>query len=113
MEMIVALPWLLSGAVLVSFLLVLRWFLRRPRNLPPGPWELPLLGSLPAVVWGMKKGLEPHHVLGRFAERYGPVFCVTLFNKTVVILDDFESSRAAFRHPDLSDRPAGMGVGEL
>ncbi|XP_022111570.1 cytochrome P450 2J6-like [Acanthaster planci] len=111
MELNLTWLWLLFSAMrtLLAFtilLLVLRWFLRRPRNLPPGPWEFPLLGSLPAIAWGLRKGLQPHHVLGRYAERYGPVFRVSMFNQSVVILDDFESTKAAFWHPQLNDRPS-------
>ncbi|XP_038076158.1 cytochrome P450 2J6-like [Patiria miniata] len=118
MGVLMNLLWFLSSVAravspFVLLFLVLRWFFRRSENLPPGPRELPFIGSLPAIVWGlMRRGLQPHHVLGRFAERYGPVFRVNLLNKTVVMLDDFKSTKAAFQHPQLNDRPPGaLGKG--
>ncbi|XP_022081180.1 cytochrome P450 2J6-like isoform X2 [Acanthaster planci] len=89
-------------------LLVLRWLLGRSKNLPPGPWGFPVLGSIPAIAWAMWKGLEPHHLFEKYAMNYGPVFRVNIFNKTVVVLNDYASVKEAFQHPQLSDRPKSL-----
>ncbi|XP_022081056.1 cytochrome P450 2J6-like [Acanthaster planci] len=89
-------------------LLVLRRWLGRPKNLPPGPWGFPVLGSFPAIAWAMCRGLEPHHLFKKYAEKYGPVFCLNIFNKRVVVLNDYALVKEAFQHPQLSDRPKNL-----
>ena len=102
-----------SVLLFVILLLVLRWFFRRPKNLPPGPWGFPILSSLPAVVLGLLTGSQPHHLFARYARRYGPVFHLELFNKSLVILNDYEAVKEAYQHPQFSDRPEAMGQGML
>ncbi|XP_038058684.1 cytochrome P450 2J6-like [Patiria miniata] len=96
----------------VAVLLVLRWFLGRPKNLPPGPWGFPLIGSVPAIVREIRRGVEPHDLFMRYAAKYGPVFRLKVFNKTVVVLNDYTSVKEAFQHPQLNDRPK-MYLAEL
>ncbi|XP_038063977.1 cytochrome P450 2J6-like [Patiria miniata] len=87
-------------------LLVLRWFFKKPiRNLPPGPWRFPILGSAPAIVSAVWRGLEPHDLFVAYAAKYGPVFRLKAFTKTVIVLSDYPSIKEAFQHPELSDRP--------
>ena len=43
----------------------------RRRRLPPGPWPLPVIGSVHAVKWS-----RPHRSLARHAERHGPLMCI-------------------------------------
>ncbi|XP_022081153.1 cytochrome P450 2J6-like [Acanthaster planci] len=90
------------------FLLVLRWLISRPKNLPPGPWGFPVLGSIPAIAWAMCRGLEPHHLFEEYAAKYGPVFCLNIFNKRVVVLNEYALVKEAFQHPQLSDRPKNV-----
>ncbi|XP_038066319.1 cytochrome P450 2J6-like [Patiria miniata] len=92
----------------VFLLLVLRWLLGRPKNLPPGPWGFPLLGSVPAMVWCMLRGLEFHHQFEKYAAKYGPIFRIKIFNKTVVVLNDYALVKEAFQHPQLSNRPKSL-----
>ncbi|XP_038058682.1 cytochrome P450 2J6-like [Patiria miniata] len=100
--------WLLDVRTVllcVVVLLVLRWFLGRPKNLPPGPWGFPLIGSVPAIVREIRRGVEPHDLFIRYAAKYGPVFRLQIFNKTAVVLNDYTSVKEAFQHPQLQDRP--------
>ncbi|XP_038058681.1 cytochrome P450 2J6-like [Patiria miniata] len=89
----------------VVVLLVLRWFLGRPKNLPPGPWGFPLIGSVPAIIREVRRGVEPHDLFMRYAAKFGPVFRLQILNKTVVVLNDYTSVKEAFQHPQLNDRP--------
>ncbi|XP_033627382.1 cytochrome P450 2U1-like [Asterias rubens] len=90
----------------VFVLLVLVWLTRKPRNLPPGPLRVPIIGSVMAVVWeALRRGTEPYRIFAKLAEKYGTVFHVKIFNKTVVVLNDYASVREAFVNPKLSDRP--------
>ena len=90
----------------VFSLFALRWIFSAKKNLPPGPSGFPIVGSAPAILLGrMLHGLQPYHLFAKYAEKYGPVVHLKLFNKTMIILNDFSSIRDAFQHPDLSDRP--------
>ena len=73
----------------LAVLLVLRWFLGRPKKLPPGPWGFPIVGSIPAIARGIRGGLQPHELFMRYAAKYGPVFSLKILNKTVVVLNDY------------------------
>ena len=93
---------LILGILVVLFLMWLRY---KPRNLPPGPWGLPILGSIPAIVLAVRRGVQPHQIFDEYAQKYGPVFRVRMFTTTVVVLNDFPSIKAAFQNPRLNDRP--------
>ena len=86
-------------------LLFLRWLLRQPKNLPPGPWGFPVIGSIPALVRELRRGSGLQVLFQMYAEKYGPVFRLTVLNKTVVVLNDYSSVKEAFQHPQLNDRP--------
>ncbi|XP_022095812.1 cytochrome P450 2J6-like [Acanthaster planci] len=89
----------------LAVLLVFRWFFGQPKNLPPGPWGFPLIGSIPAIARGMRRGVQPHDLFMRYAAKYGPMFHIRVFNKMVVVFNDYASVKEAFQHPQLQDRP--------
>ena len=90
----------------VFSLFALRWIFSVKKNLPPGPSGFPIVGSAPAILLGrMLHGLQPYHLFAKYAEKYGPVVHLKLFNKTMIILNDFSSIRDAFQHPNFNDRP--------
>ncbi|XP_022095727.1 cytochrome P450 2J6-like [Acanthaster planci] len=86
-------------------LLILRWFFGRPKNLPPGPWGFPIVGSILAIVLEIRRGVQPHNLFMKYAAKYGPVFHLKILNKTVVVLNDYASTKEAFQYPQLNDRP--------
>ncbi|XP_038045220.1 cytochrome P450 2J5-like [Patiria miniata] len=96
--------------VAVTVFLVLSWWLRRPRNLPPGPWGWPLIGSLPTMA--LAPG-EPHEVFLRMSKRYGPIFTLDILGQRLVLVHGYEAIREAFQHPSLSDRPELHSVKEM
>ena len=74
---------------LAAFLLCL-WLVRKPRNLPPGPRGLPLLGY--------RFGPGPvHEQFAALAQKYGPVFSVRRGPKLLVVLNDSASVRQALQ----------------
>lgn len=64
-------------------------YLKRPKNLPPGPWGLPVVGSLFSL------GKEPHITLMDMAKEYGNVFSINLGGQRVVVLNGFKAVREA------------------
>ncbi|XP_072050362.1 cytochrome P450 2J1-like [Amphiura filiformis] len=90
---------------LAAFLIV-SWWLRRPKHLPPGPWGWPLVGNLPNLVISIwRTGLSNHELLAKLSRKYGSVFSMYLVGKLVVVLDKHDAVKEAFNKPDLSDRP--------
>ncbi|XP_014670236.1 PREDICTED: cytochrome P450 2U1-like isoform X1 [Priapulus caudatus] len=89
---IVLLPgqnFLLLSAIVVIAAFV--WhYLRRPRNLPPGPRGLPLVGS------ALSLGERPDLTLKDWAKTYGPVMSVYLGPQLTVVLSNAASAKDAF-----------------
>ncbi|XP_033126621.1 cytochrome P450 2U1-like [Anneissia japonica] len=71
------------------------------RNLPPGPWGLPVVGILPSL------GKHPHEVLTKYANRYGAVFSGKMGNRLTIFVNDYTSMRDMFaKSGDMfADRP--------
>ncbi|XP_014664715.1 PREDICTED: cytochrome P450 2C20-like [Priapulus caudatus] len=75
----------------IVFIAAFVWhYLRRPRNLPPGPRGLPLVGS------ALSLGARPDVTLKDWSTTYGPVMSLYLGPQLFVILSDFDSVRDAF-----------------
>ncbi|XP_072035537.1 cytochrome P450 2J4-like [Amphiura filiformis] len=98
-------------------------WLCRPRNLPPGPWSVPILGSLPYLAFAMYRSpMEPHRLFDTTARKYGNVFSLNAFGYTVVqrchspavvVLNTYEAIKEAFQNPLLCDRPRNILAEEL
>ncbi|XP_013412375.1 cytochrome P450 2D17-like [Lingula anatina] len=76
--------------MLILFLLL--WWQRDSKNVPPGPWGLPVVGVLPFL------GRDPQLTMMQWAKRYGNVFSVRMGTKTAVILmNGYEAIREVFQ----------------
>uniref|UniRef100_A0A3P8RVW6 Uncharacterized protein n=1 Tax=Amphiprion percula TaxID=161767 RepID=A0A3P8RVW6_AMPPE len=89
---------------------------RRPAGFPPGPWALPIVGSMFSL-----DHTRTHEVFTQLAGKYGNVFSVRMGNKWLVVLNRFEALKEALitkgdsvaHRPDLpmvQDISAGRGV---
>ena len=89
----------------VVFYLISRWT-RKPKNLPPGPWSWPILGSLPNLGLSLyRSGLQPHQFLAELTKCYGKVYSFYVGSQLVIILNSAESVREAFQNQNLTGRP--------
>ncbi|OWF47676.1 Cytochrome P450 2J6 [Mizuhopecten yessoensis] len=98
--------------VLVVFtvlVLSVKW-LRRQKNLPPGPRGLPLFGSI-----GLMKTGKPTEIFRKLRRKYGDVFSIKLGSLTVVVINGYDNLKEAFvkRADDFSDRPGTYVIVEL
>ncbi|OAD52305.1 hypothetical protein WN48_02122 [Eufriesea mexicana] len=64
---------------------------RKVRRLPPGPWQLPIVGYLPWIDGG-----KPHETLTKLARVYGPVCGFRMGSVYTVLLSDPQLIRQAF-----------------
>ena len=59
-------------------------------RLPPGPFSLPLLGTLPFL------GVDIRDPLRRLSKDYGDVFTVYFGSRRVIVLNSYEAIKEAF-----------------
>ncbi|PUZ76802.1 hypothetical protein GQ55_1G319400 [Panicum hallii var. hallii] len=93
-------------AVVLSFAATLvfshaLWLLTagRRRRLPPGPWTLPVIGSIHAVRWS-----RPHRSLARLAERHGPLTCIWFGRYPIVVVSTPDATRKVLACSELAGR---------
>ena len=63
---------------------------RRHYNLPPGPFSLPIVGTLPFL------GTDIREPLRRLSEKYGDIFTVYFGSRRVIVLNSYEAIKEAF-----------------
>ena len=71
------------------FLATIAW-IRRPKNLPPGPPGWPIVGN----YFDMHKG-QLHRVLTGWARQYGGVISIKMGPRIAVVLNDISSVKEA------------------
>lgn len=93
-----------SASILMVFfavLLIIRTIqlARESAHLPPGPWGLPILGSLPFL-----KG-DLHLYFRDLTHKYGSLISTRLGSQLIVVLSDYKMIRDAFRKEEFTGRP--------
>ncbi|XP_029939435.1 cytochrome P450 2J2-like [Salarias fasciatus] len=73
---------------------------RTPKNFPPGPWSLPVIGDLHRI-----KPATLHLQFAEFAEKYGSIFSLRLFGGRLVVINGFNLVKEALQSEDFIDRP--------
>lgn len=88
-------------AVFLAVLVLVRTLqmLKEASSLPPGPWGLPILGSLPFL-----KG-DLHLHFRDLTHKYGSLFSTRLGSQLIVVLSDYKMIRDAFRKEEFTGRP--------
>nr|XP_054768627.1 cytochrome P450 2J4-like [Lytechinus pictus] len=104
------------GSLLSSGLicLLIVWFVKhlisRPRNMPPGPTGIRLLGD----AWRLfRASSNPLTLFSSWSKKYGEIVSFYVGTKPFVILNSYPIIMEAFRHPDLQDRPRSRLIEEL
>lgn len=85
---------------LVTVLVILAyWSTRKPKELPPGRWGLPLVGYLPSNISVFKEVMED------FKKDYGSIFTWRVGSHVVVGLNDYPLIKSVFSMPQCQGRP--------
>ncbi|KAL6637394.1 hypothetical protein ACP70R_024966 [Stipagrostis hirtigluma subsp. patula] len=70
-----------------------------PLRLPPGPWQLPLVGSLHHLLLSRLRDL-PHRALRELSGRYGPVMLLRLGAVPTLVVSSAEAAREVLKTHD-------------
>ncbi|XP_053383983.1 cytochrome P450 2B1-like [Mercenaria mercenaria] len=97
-------PTIVFIFILVFFVSVL--VTRKPKNLPPGYFGIPYIGSL-SLMRKLIRGKRPHLVLFEESKRIGNIFRWYLGNQLVVVLSGYDTIHEALvqKAEVFSDRP--------
>lgn len=74
-----------SAVALIAIYLLMR-FVTTPKNLPPGPFAWPIIGSLHLI------GPYPQRSLARLAEKYGPLISVWFGQRLIIVATSPETA---------------------
>ncbi|TVU46510.1 hypothetical protein EJB05_06051, partial [Eragrostis curvula] len=76
-------------------------------NLPPGPWNLPVIGGLHHLAAG--GAAPPHRALHRLSRRHGPVMLLRVGEVATVVVSSPEAAAEVLRarDPAFASRPVG------
>uniref|UniRef100_T1IQ14 Cytochrome P450 2U1 n=1 Tax=Strigamia maritima TaxID=126957 RepID=T1IQ14_STRMM len=76
---------LLIGFITIFVLWLLLTYLKTPKNLPPGPWGLPLVGCKFFL------GSKPHMTIANMRKKYGDLIRINMGNGPTVFINSFEA----------------------
>jgi hypothetical protein len=88
---------LLVSVVVVVLLQILKLSLRPRARTPPGPWKLPVIGSMHHLV-----NVLPHRALRDLAAVHGPLMMLQLGETPLVVVSSREMAREVLRTHDAS-----------
>nr|QEU48949.1 cytochrome P450 monooxygenase CYP71D179 [Thymus vulgaris] len=104
----VSISWVVIIVSVLSYLILMdKWRAAKlPKNIPPGPPKLPLIGHLHLLRGGL-----PQHLLRGITQKYGPVAHVQLGELFSVVLSSTEAARQAMKvlDPNFADRFVNIG----
>ncbi|TKV90171.1 hypothetical protein SEVIR_9G011000v4 [Setaria viridis] len=86
---------LLLSVAAVALLQLVKLALRPRPRLPPGPWKLPVIGSMHHLV-----NVLPHRALRELAAAHGPLMMLRLGETPLVVASSKEAARAVLKTHD-------------
>ncbi|CAD6253418.1 unnamed protein product [Miscanthus lutarioriparius] len=78
-------------------------------KLPPGPWQLPLIGSSHCLL----SRRLPHHRMRNLSLRHGQLMLLRICERLVVVVSSAEAAREVFGDTAFEQRPTSPALDEL
>ncbi|CAO2038055.1 unnamed protein product [Urochloa humidicola] len=80
------------------------------QRMPPGPWQLPVIGSIHHLLRGL-----PHHVMRDLSCRYRPLMQLRICEHRVIVINSAEAAREVFQGQDTAfeQRPTSPGMEDI
>lgn len=75
-----------GSAIAVVAIFLLARFITTPKNIPPGPFAWPIIGSLHLI------GPYPHRSLAKLAEKYGSLMSVWFGQRLIIVATSPETA---------------------
>ncbi|XP_048062341.1 cytochrome P450 2J2-like isoform X1 [Megalobrama amblycephala] len=106
MDLLRLYEWIDIKAVLIfsCVFLLLSDYIRHkvPKNFPPGPWALPIIGHLHRIDY-----TKIHLQMAKFAEKYGDILHIRILGPRIVILSGYKRVKEVYTQQgdNLADRP--------
>uniref|UniRef100_A0A8C1Z0Q2 Cytochrome P450 2J2-like n=1 Tax=Cyprinus carpio TaxID=7962 RepID=A0A8C1Z0Q2_CYPCA len=106
MEQLHLYEWIDIKSILIFscvFLLLSDYFRNKaPKNFPPGPWSLPIIGDIHHI-----DNSRIHLQFSEFAEKYGKIFSLRILGPRIVVLDGYKLVKEVYlqQGDNLADRP--------
>ncbi|CAL4991486.1 unnamed protein product [Urochloa decumbens] len=76
-------------------------------SLPPGPCQLPLIGSFHHLLRGL-----PHHTMRHLSLRHGPLMLLKICERVAVVASSADAAREIFHDAALEQRPSSPALDE-
>ncbi|WVZ59766.1 hypothetical protein U9M48_009867 [Paspalum notatum var. saurae] len=89
------------GFVVILLKLIIRSRTSTSRRPPPGPWQLPLIGSLHHLLLSRFRG-HPHRALREMSATYGPLMLLRFGSVDTLVASTAEAAREVMRTHDLA-----------
>ncbi|VVC30307.1 Cytochrome P450,Cytochrome P450, E-class, group I [Cinara cedri] len=100
----------MSWIVIIILLSILygcyQWYCNK--NLPPGPWGVPIVGYLPWL-----NPTKPYKTLTELARKYGPIYSIQMGKHFAIVMSDPISVRTALARNELADRTNFEVINEI
>lgn len=96
-------PTLFVSLSTIIFIFVFKNFKKsKSKNLPPGPWKLPIIGNLHQVI-----GPLPHRGFKELAKKHGPIMHLQLGEISLMVVSSSKVAAEALKTNDISlaDKP--------
>lgn len=89
--------WIINVVLVGILYFVYKW--NSNRDLPPGPWSIPILGYLPWL-----NPTEPYKTLTELTHKYGPIYSVQMGKHLAVVISEPTLLRTVLARKELEDR---------